>query len=73
MRFNLIAFIKGLYNDSIERQLRESRKVKFTDDGFRYPPPSAYEVKQISEEFGLNSSHSMMRVPNNIYKNITKD
>ena len=76
MRCNICNFFRGLYNASLERQLREPRKVIINDDGFRYPPPSAYEVKQITDEFGLNKHHAMARVgpvtPHNIYADITK-
>jgi hypothetical protein len=48
-------------NKEIEDELRKERPVIVDDDGYRYPPPSAYEVKQITDELKLNS-HMVSKV-----------
>ena len=66
---------KKWYNNLLDNQLRKERVVKIENkEGYYYPPPSAYAVKQITEEFNLNS-HMVSRIeatptPKHVKRNI---
>lgn len=44
--------IKNLLNKWLEKKLTTLTKVDLSiDDGYRYPPPSFYEVQQMTAEY----------------------
>lgn len=65
MRFSIGSFdpVK-MWNDRMEKKLRTERKVDLAKPAdMMYPPPSAYEVKQINEEYGLDKVFCLQRIP----------
>jgi hypothetical protein len=40
-----------------------NKTVKIPEADFKYPPPSAYEVKQIDAEYGLSKFSALQRIP----------
>jgi hypothetical protein len=61
---SLIHWWNSRRNAKLEQELTREQKVNldFPAD-FKYPPPSAYEVKQINEEYGLDKVFCLERIP----------
>ena len=77
MRFNIIEWFRGVHCASLEKQLRKEYKVDLTEPAdFKYPPPSAYEVKQHSTELGLDKPCKIKmysyKNPQDIVENINR-
>lgn len=52
----MIKFFNSLLDAYYEKQLRKERVVDLsTPADYLYPPPSAYEVKRINEEYQCDS------------------
>ena len=50
----MIKWIKQRYYAYLEKKYN-NKTVKIPQTDYKYPPPSAYEVKQIIDEYGITS------------------
>lgn len=50
------------YEDMLDKKYN-NKIVVIPKSNFKYPPPSAYEVKQIDAEYGLSKVSALTRIP----------
>lgn len=61
MRFD---FVKTWLNAKYEQELKTPQDVDMSKPAdMIYPPPSAYEIKQINEEYGLDKFSCIQSIP----------
>lgn len=61
---NLIKWWNTRRNAKLDKELRQGIPVDLkTPADMIYPPPSAYAVKQINEEYGLDKFFCLQRIP----------
>lgn len=58
----MFKLIKDKYYAYLEKKYN-NKTVEIPQADFKYPPPSAYEVKQIDEEYGLSKFSALQRIP----------
>jgi hypothetical protein len=50
----MFKFIKTWYENKLDKKYN-NKAVAIPQFDFKYPPPSAYEIKQLTEELGLKN------------------
>ena len=53
----MFKFIKTWYENKLDKKYN-NKAVAIPQFDFKYPPPSAYEIKQLTEELGLKNCPS---------------